>query len=59
MEKIQMSESQPEKRYNDGVLGLMRATIAKNRARPIYKKRILTGLQSRLECTREASRVRI
>ena len=56
MKQTQMSGSQPEKRYNDGVLGLMRAAIAKNLARPVYKKRILTGLQSRLECTRETQK---
>jgi len=41
-----------EKKYHDGVLGLMRAAIAKNRARPVASKRILTGLQSRLEASR-------
>jgi len=46
--------SQCEKKYHDGVLGLMRAAIAKNRVRVVAKKRILTGLQSRLESTRAA-----
>ena len=38
-----------DKKYNDGVLGLMRTAIAKNRVRVVAKKRILSGLQSRLE----------
>ena len=46
--------SQCEKKYHDGVLGLMRAAIAKNRVRVVAKKRILTGLQSRLESTKAA-----
>jgi len=50
MQPINMSKS--EKKYHDGVLGLMRATIAKNRVRPVARKRILTGLQSRLESSR-------
>lgn len=40
-----------EKKHYDGVLCLLRTVIEKSRARPVCKKNILTGLQSRLEST--------
>ena len=46
-----MRSIQPEKKAHDGVLCLLRACIEKNRVRHVCKKRILTGLQSRLEST--------
>ena len=41
-----------DRKYHDGVLCLLRAVIAKNRVRHVGKKKILTGLQSRLESNR-------
>jgi hypothetical protein len=41
-----------EKKYHDGVLRLMRGAIQSHRVRPVLKKQILTGLQSRLASTR-------
>ena len=41
-----------EKKYHDGVIRLLQSVIQKKTVRPVAKKTILTGLQSRLECTR-------
>ena len=41
-----------EKKYHDGVIRLLQSVIQKKKVRPVAKKTILTGLQSRLECTR-------
>lgn len=41
-----------DRKYHDGVLCLLRSVIAKNRVRHVGKKKILTGLQSRLESNR-------
>jgi len=41
-----------EKKYHDGVLRLLQAVLHKKKEVPVAKKTILTGLQSRLECTR-------
>ena len=46
-----------EKKYHDGVLCLLRGVIEKTRVRQVHKKRILTGLQSRLESTRATQQV--
>ena len=46
-----------EKKYYDGVLCLLRGVIEKTRVRQVHKKRILTGLQSRLESTRATQQV--
>ena len=47
-----MQKTPLEKKYHDGVLTLLRGVIEKTRVRQVCKKRILTGLQSRLESTR-------
>jgi hypothetical protein len=41
-----------EKKYHDGVIRLLKTVMQKKKVAPVTKKTILTGLQSRLECTR-------
>jgi len=48
----QMPTAPVDRKYHDGVLCLLRSVIAKNRVRHVGKKKILTGLQSRLESNR-------
>ena len=47
-----MQPTHLEKKYHDGVLRLMRGAMDGHRVRPVLKKQILTGLQSRLASTR-------
>ena len=47
-----MQSTHLEKKYHDGVLRLMRGAIESHRVRPVLKKQMLTGLQSRLASTR-------
>ena len=41
-----------ERKYHDGVVRLLQRVIQKKQIAPVYKRAILTGLQSRLESTR-------